>query len=121
MTEMIARPMVKFKSVEGGRSQGVRQLDWLPVRKTLVMTPRQLGVSCEIVPMVSMPGMTDHQLAIRISTNIEPTQGKKRRPLRGPATSMQRFNNDSTIHSARFWSGRRMMLALRAAAAKKPM
>ena len=111
--------MVKFRSVEGGRSHGVMQFDCAPVRKTLVMAPSQPGTSWEIVPMVSMPGITDHQLAIRISRNIEATQGKKRRPLRGPATSTQRFSSVSMIHSARFCSGPGISLDLRAASGEE--
>jgi len=107
--------MVKFRSVDGGRIQGVMALDCAPVRKwngpmTWSPGPADAGVS---EPMVSTPGMTSHQLAMSTSTKMLATQGKKRRPFSLPATSSQRLSRSCVTHSHRFCQKRGTMLALR--------
>src|SRR5579859_5967985 len=99
MNDTTAKPIVKFRSVEGGRSQGIRQFAEWPVRKNPVTCAGQPGifvpsvVTDETVPIVSMPGITSHQLASSTRKKMLATHGKKRRPFFLPATSSQRSSS----------------------------
>src|SRR5258706_12308032 len=98
MNEITASASVKLRSVDGGRSHGVMQFDCAPVRKMLLIAPSQLGSSWLIEPIVSMPGITSHQLAINTRKKMVATHGKNRRPFVLPATSSQGLSSSSLAH-----------------------